>query len=336
MNVYKNNNLGKLVLFSVSHAIWVICILLFLLGIILVPGFLRVNNFINILWGNVSFGFMVLGIFFVFVTGGMDLSIESTFAIAPIIGALAMQRWLPGIVSPPVAIIIILLVGCVVGLINASLHVLLGINPFLVTLGMLIILRGLCAFLIPEGLYYLPEGFIALGNSRVLNFPVAVVVFIIAVFVVYVIVKKTEFGRNLYAVGSSEKAAFLFGIKVGKVKTIAFVLAGFFAALGGLTAAGRMQAVIPDMGDGDIITVFAACFLGGMSMNGGKGELVDLIGSILALSMITNLLNLIGVNPFLVKVIYGMILLLAIIFANAQQQFKQKMLLHTYRQGKRS
>jgi ribose/xylose/arabinose/galactoside ABC-type transport system permease subunit len=140
----------------------------------------------------------------------MDLSIESTFAIAPIIGAMAMLRWFPEIVSPPAAIIIILLLGCVIGLINASLHVLLGINPFLVTLGMLILLRGLCAYIIPEGLYYLPEGFIALGNARVFDFPVAVIVFAIAVVAVFILVNKTEFGRNLYAVGSSEKAAFLF------------------------------------------------------------------------------------------------------------------------------
>lgn len=327
---YKNK-LGKLILFSVSHAIWVICILLFIIGAVFVPGFFKVNNLINVLWGNVSFGFMVLGIFFVFVTGGMDLSIESTFAIAPIIGAMAMLRWFPEIVSPPAAIIIILLLGCVIGLINASLHVLLGINPFLVTLGMLIILRGLCAYIIPEGLYYLPEGFIALGNARVFDFPVAVIVFAIAVVAVFILVNKTEFGRNLYAVGSSEKAAFLFGINVGRIKTIAFLLAGFFAALGGLTAAGRMQAITADMGNGDIITVFAACFLGGMSMSGGKGDIVDLIGSILTLSMITNVLNLIGVNPFLVKVIYGLILLIAIIFANAQQQFRQKLLLDTYK-----
>jgi ribose/xylose/arabinose/galactoside ABC-type transport system permease subunit len=246
-----------------------------------------------------------------------------------------MQRWFPGIVSPPVAIVIALIVGVGVGLINANLSVLLKINSFLVTLGMLIVLRGLCAYLIPEGLYYLPKGFIALGDAKVFGFPVALIVFIIAVVGVYILVNKTEFGTNLYAVGSSEKAAYLFGINVGKIKAITFVLAGLFAALGGLTATGRMQAVIADMGDGDIITVFAACFLGGMSMSGGKGEIVDLIGSILTLSMITNILNLIGVNPFLVRVIYGFILLLAIILANLQEQFRQRLLLGTYKSMKR-
>ncbi len=319
---------NQFVLFSVSHGIWVIFLIIFLIGAIFVQGFFKAENFVNVVWGNVSFGFLVLGMFLVLLTGNMDLSIESTFGIAAILGARFMVTWLPGVVTPVVAVVIVLAVGCLVGLVNAFFCIKLNINSFLVTLTMLLVLRGLCQFIIPEGLYYLPDGFNAIGNSKMFGvFPTALVLFIVAAFVVWVLTKKTAFGKNLYAIGSSEKAAYLDGIDIKRLKTITLIISGLAAALGGLVSAGRMQAVVADMGSGQVMMVFAACFLGGTAMSGGKGEVVDLIGATLTLCLITNILNLLGVNPYLINVIYGLVLLFAIVFANAQQGIRQRMLL---------
>ncbi len=318
----------QLVLFSVTHGIWMIFLVIFLIGACFIQGFIKFENIINVLWGNVSFGFLVLGMFIVLLTGTTDLSIESTFGLGPIIGARLMVTWLPHLVSPPIAIVIVLLVGALIGLVNAFFYIKLKINSFLVTLTMLLVLRGLCQYIIPEGLYYLPDAFNAIGNSKLFGWlPTALVLFIFATIGVWVITKKTAFGKNLYAIGSSEKAAFLAGINIKRVKTIALIISGFAAALGGLISSGRMQAVVADMGSGEVMMVFAACFLGGTAMSGGKGEVVDLIGAILTLSMITNILNLLGVNPYLINVIYGLVLLFAIVFANAQQQIRQSILL---------
>ena len=328
-NMGKNGSkqLDRAVLFSVSHGIWMIFLVIFVIGLIFIPGFAKFSNIVNVMWGNVSFGFLVLGMFIVLLTGQTDLSIESTFAIAPIMGAIMMLNWFPKVVSPSFAILIVLVTGCLVGFINSLLSVYLEINSFLVTLTMLLVLRGMSEYIIPEGLYYLPETFIALGNQKIGGFPIALGIFIILAITLLILTRKTEFGKNLYATGSSERAAYLAGVDVKKVKTIAFILSGFFAALGGLTSAGRMQAVTADMGSGDVMTVFAACFLGGASMSGGKGDVVDLIGAILTLSIITNILNLRGVNPFLINVIYGLILLFAIVFAKFQQVVRQNMLI---------
>jgi len=192
---------------------------------------------------------------------------------------------------------------------------------------MLLILRGFSEFLIPEGLYYLPATFNALGEGKIAGFPVALILFIIAIVFVHILTIKTTLGKNLYAIGSSQQAAFLAGVNVENVRTASFIFSGFFAALGGLVSAGRMQAVIASMGDGQVMTVFAACFLGGVSMNGGKGNVIDLVGAILTLSIITNILNLLGVNPFLINVIYGFVLLFAILFSNMQEKIKQNMLI---------
>lgn len=323
----KNDFTRKLILFACNHGVWVIFFVIFVLGGILVPGFLSTYNLLNVAWGNIPFSFMALGMFIVLLVGETDLSIESIFAIAPIGGAVLMTKYAPNIVTPGVAIAICLLVGVLAGAINATLAVYLRVNSFLATLTMLLVLRGIAQYLIPEGLYYLPDTFIALGDETVARIPLAVITFAVVAFVVWILTTRTVFGKSLYATGSSETAAYLAGLNTRRIRTCAFLLAGLLAALGGLIGSGRMQAVTADMGAGDIMMCFAACFLGGSSMSGGNGEIIDLIGSILTLSIITNLMNLVGVNPFLVKIVYGIILLLAIIFANVQQDIRKRLLL---------
>ncbi len=318
---------NRFALFWVSHGIWMIFLILFIIGAVAIPGFIRLENLRNVLWGNISFGFMVIGMFIVLLTGAFDLSIESTFAIAPIIGVLFMVNWAPSVVNPYVAILIALIIGMGIGLINGILSVNLGINPFLVTLTILLSLRGLAEFLIPEGIYYLPVEFIFLGSGRLAGIPAAILLFALLAIVIFIVLNKSVFGKNLYATGSQERAAYLAGIDTKRIRILTFVLAGLFAAIGGIIESGRMHAVVADMGEGEVMTVFAACFLGGTSMQGGRGDLVDLVGAILTLSIITNLMNLVGFNPFLIKTIYGLILLLAILFSNVQQRMKNLLLL---------
>ncbi|MCC8166225.1 MAG: ABC transporter permease [Planctomycetes bacterium] len=325
--VRKNDFTKQLILFACNHGVWVIFFVIFALGSSMVPGFFSTYNLMNVLWGNIPFSFMALGMFIMLLVGETDLSLESIFAIAPIGGAVLMTKYAQGVVTPGVAILICLLVGMLAGAINAGISVYLRVNSFLATLTMMLVLRGIAQYLIPEGLYYLPETFIALGDETVAGIPLAVIAFIVVAFAVFVLTTRTVFGKNLYATGSSETAAYLAGLNTRRIRSYAFILAGLLAALGGLIGSGRMQAVTADMGQGDIMMCFAACFLGGSSMSGGNGEIIGLVGSILTLSIITNLMNLVGVNPFLVKIVYGIILLLAIIFANVQQDIRKRLLL---------
>ena len=320
---------NRVAIFGVSHGIWMIFIVLFLIGASAVPGFIRLENLRNVLWGNISFGFLVLGMFIVLLTGAFDLSIESTFAMAPIIAVLFMVEWAPQIVSPYVAMLITIIIGIAIGLFNGLLSVQLGINPFLVTLTVLLSLRGFAEYLIPEGIYYLPKKFIFIGSGNVLGIPAAIILFLVAVIIVYFILRKTVFGKNLYATGSTESAAYLSGINTKRIRIATFIIAGLFAAIGGIVETGRMHAVVAAMGEGEVMTVFAACFLAGTSMSGGRGEVIDLIGAILTLSIITNIMNLVGFNPFLIKTLYGLILLVAIIFSNMQQRFRNYLLMRT-------
>ena len=179
-----------------EHLVWVLLVLLMGVGLF-VRGFWGVANLTNVLWAAAPTGLMVLGLFFVMLTGGLDLSLESTYGFAPAIGILFMVQWLPAVTSPLIAIVITVLVGAAVGLFNGVASVLMRVNAFLITLATLLILRGLSIYLVPEGIYNLPEGYTYLGGAQVAGIPVAIFVAAAAFVVAYMVMNRHSFGKAL-------------------------------------------------------------------------------------------------------------------------------------------
>ena len=185
-----------------EHLIWPILLLLVIIGAF-VPGFLTGGNLLNLLWGATPLGCMVLGLYFVMIAGKLDLSLESTFALAPTVGVLAMGAGL----NPVLGILLTLLVGVVVGLFNGAVSVGLNVNPFLVTLATLLTLRGVVVYLIPEGVYDLPPAYTALGGRQFVGgLPLAVVTLAVLFAVAFVVMRYTTFGRSLIGIGNNEPA----------------------------------------------------------------------------------------------------------------------------------
>ncbi len=267
---------------------------------------------------------MVLGMFFVMLVGGLDLSLESTFAFAPTIAIVLMQTWLPNVVTPPVAVVVTLILGLLAGLVNGLISVRLKVNPFLVTLGTLMVMRGIVIYLIPEGVYYLPQDFTFLGRVKLFDqIPLAIFVLLVLYFIGYLIVEHHSLGKSIYAIGNNEEAAYVAGINVSRVKILTFVLAGLFAAFGGLLEIGRLQSVVADLGEGDVLMVFAAAILGGTSLAGGEGRVTGIFAAVLVLAIIENLMNLLGVEPSIRQVVFGVIFLAAIYVASLQGRSKK-------------
>lgn len=307
---------------AAEHLIWPIVVLMIVVGSF-VPGFLTSGNVINLVWGAAPLGCMVVGLYFVMMTGRLDLSLESTYALGPTVAVLFMTSWTIGL-PPVIAIIITLLVGALVGLINGFLSITLGVNPFLVTLATLLIIRGVVVYLIPEGIYNLPTQYTALGGERIGGtVPLAVFVLLALIAVAWAIMRYTTFGRNLVAIGNNEKACRLAGINVPAVCIGAFVVAGTCAALGGLLSAGRLFSVDASMGDGDILIVFAATTLGGTALAGGKGRVTGLLGALFVIGGITNLMNLIGVDATVRQIVFGVVLLIAILLSSVQERLRR-------------
>ena len=239
-----------------------------------IPGFASAQNLLNVMWAAAPLGCMVLGLFLVLLIKEVDLSLESTFAFSPTVAIVAMQQWLPAIVTPIVAVIATPLIGLCVGAAAGTFAVKLRVNAFLVTLATLLLMRGAVVYLIPEGVYYLPTEYTYLGEQRWFGIPIAIFVWLLLYFVAYIIMERHRIGKEIYAIGNNEEAAFLAGVKVQRTKIFCFAIAGFAAAVGGLLEVGRLQSAVADLGEGSILMVFAGTILGGTSLSGGVGPAV--------------------------------------------------------------
>ncbi len=286
-------------------------------GQIVNPIFLRSDNLINILQTMSEISLLVLAQTLVLVAGRMDLSLESTFGLAPGVGA-----WLtiaagtgPGIGLLPGGwgVPITLAVGVLIGVVNALFIVRFGLNGFIVTLGMLIVLRGLLTGISGGQTFFgLPPSMTYLGSTMWLGMPASIWICLLLFAVGIVVLGYTRFGRALYAIGGNVDAAKAAGIRTDRVLWITLIVASLLAALGGLMLTGRLASVAAAQGDGAIFTVFAAAVIGGVSLNGGKGTVFGAFTGILLLYMIQNVLTLAGVPAQWIQALNGAIILTAL------------------------
>lgn len=291
-----------------------------IVGQLINPVFLNRDNLINVLQTMSEIALLVLAQTLVLVAGKMDLSLESTFGLAPGVAA-----WLTvavgaghglGVLSGGWAVPITLAVGALVGVANAVLIVRFGLNGFIVTLGMLIVLRGLLTGISGGQTFFgLPRSMMYLGTEVWLGIPVSVWLCLVLFAVGIVVLGYTRFGRALYAIGGNIDAARAAGIRTSRVLWIALISASVLAALGGLLLSGRLASVAAAQGDGAIFTVFAAAVIGGVSLNGGKGTVFGAFTGILLLYLIQNVLTLASVPAQWIGALNGAIILVALVLS---------------------
>jgi len=316
----------KIKLFCLDNIIWFILGGFVLICSMFVPHFSSYKNIINVLYHSSVLSMLVLAEGLTLMSGHFDLSIESTLAFAPAIGALVATKWLPGI-HPIIPIFITFLTGAGIGLFNGLCVAKVKINPFLQTLSMLIILRGLVLFLIPFSISDLPESFIFLGGSRiVMNIPVAVFVMFIIYFSFRFVFRRTRYGRLFIATGGNKEASFIAGVNTERIITSAFILSGLLAAMAGFLVTGRQNAVTNAMGTNWVLLAFAGAVLGGVSLSGGKGTIMGILGGALFLGIIDNVLTLIGLNVFLVYATKGFLIFIAIVLDQFKTKFRSSIL----------
>ena len=307
-----------------DNFIWALVAFFLVLASVIIDGFFSVENFINMPYHSASLSMMILGMAFCLLSKQMDLSLESTYVIAPAIGVLLVTRWFPGI-PENFAVLFTIFAGAAIGLINGLLVVKLRINSFLATLAMLIVLRGIVEYLLPVGIFKVPSLFGALGADTFLlggfEIPYTIFVYIAIFYVAGFMVKNTVFGKDIVAVGSNATAAFIAGIRVDRVHILVFVVSGMCAAMGGVLAVGKMGSVMNQLGNGDILFVFAGTVLGGISLDGGKGKIMNALGGGLLLTIITTMLNYSEVSPYLITAIQGLTLLVAMVLNNVIEIF---------------
>jgi simple sugar transport system permease protein len=300
-----------------------------IVGQVVNPVFLTRDNLINVLQTMSELALLVLAQTIVLVAGKMDLSLESTFGLAPGVAA-----WMTvavgaghglGILPGGWAVPITLVVGALIGVANSLLIVRFGLNGFIVTLGMLIVLRGLLTGISGGQTFFgLPASMMYLGTAVWLGLPVSVWLCLSLFAIGIVLLGYTRFGRALYAIGGNADAARAAGIRTDRVLTIALISASTLAALGGLLLAGRLASVAAAQGNGAIFRVFAAAVIGGVSLNGGKGTVFGAFTGILLLFLIVNVLTLASVPAQWIDALNGAVILIALVLSRITGGVKQE------------
>ncbi|MBA2621720.1 MAG: ABC transporter permease [Acidobacteria bacterium] len=296
----------------------VMLIIVCIAGFVRYEAFLTPENLLNVVRQNSMLGLVALGMTFVILTGGIDLSVGALLAVAGVIAANLADRGL--IIALTAAVVATTILGLINGLVIAKAR----IQPFIVTLAMMIAARGLALAATGEQTVRIAsEDFTWLGRGSVGFLPVPILILIIGFALGWLILNQTRFGRNVFAVGDNDEAARLMGLNVSRVTIIVYAISGALAGLAGVLLASRLGAGQPVAGTGYELDAIAAVVIGGTLLTGGQGSVISTLVGVLLLGVIFNLFNLEGtISPWYQLVLRGVILLFVVVAQNRLTKLK--------------
>lgn len=287
----------------------VVFVLLFAVSCMLSDRFLQTSNLFNILRQISMFGILSVGMTFVIVSGGIDLSVGSIIALVCVITANMVNDH--GIIP---AILVALLVGALVGLINGVGIAYGKLQPFIMTLGTMYMASGAASIYTNGTPISIKGNFSKIGNSMLFNtIPLPAIYFIVILIAAYLVMRNTRFGRHVYSIGSNKEATRLAGVDVKKVTLSVYILSGVLAAVTGIIFAAQMASGSPVAGEGYEMNAITAAVVGGTSMSGGKGNLLGTFLGAVIMGILSNIMNLCGVSSYWQTVLTGLILVVAIL-----------------------
>ena len=282
------------------------------------------TNWLNILRNNAPVGIIALGMTFVIISGGIDLSVGSTLVA---VGAMVMMvvdgsatgllagMGITGVPAYIIAIAVGLVFGALLGWLNGVLIAHGKLPPFIATLGTMQLFRSVTQHLTQHANPSVPKGFLQIANLKIGSFYIMPILYWLAIAaVLYVVSKRTTFGRHVFAVGSNIRTARLSGINVNKVKRRIYMLTGMLVAIAAIIQVSRIGSMdYASAGSGYEMDAIAAVIVGGTSMSGGKGSIVGTVLGMLIIGVMNNLLTLFGVPPFLREACKGVIVIVAVL-----------------------
>lgn len=280
------------------------------------------NNLLNVARQVSMMGIAAVGMAFVLLLGGIDLSIGSQITLVNVVTAWLMVN---GGVHPVLACLIALLMSTGIGFLNGWIIANIKMPPIIVTLSMMIIVEGV-AYMVCKGLpiFGFPKSFAVIGQGYLGPIPIPVIIMVVVLSVGAFILNETFFGRYFYAVGGNEEAANLSGISVVRVKYLVYTLSGLFAGIAGIVMLSRTNSGQVLSGKGFEFDVLTACVLGGVSVTGGFGRISNVVAGVLILGVLSNGLILLNVSQYTQMVIKGLVLMLAVAFDSIQKQHQSK------------
>jgi ribose/xylose/arabinose/galactoside ABC-type transport system permease subunit len=325
-SVLSDTSTDYLLVRALENIIWPILILSFVVFSFLVPEiFASLDNVQFILYASAPLGVLVLAESICLLSGNFDLSVAATAGFSAMFAALVLTQWFPG--TPAlIGILVVLTVGGVIGLLNGISIGLLGVNPFLQTLTFFIIFGEGTSVLSSLSISSLPERYLYLGDGTLLGVRVAVLVLLVLFVAAWVLSKYSRIGLAVYAVGGDQNAANEAGINTAGVIVLVYVVSGVLSGLAGLLYTGFVGTASPTLADGALFPAFAAAVIGGISLFGGRGNILGALGGVLLLSTIQSGLTLVQVDATLVRVINGVILLIAVLLYTGEERLRTRIL----------
>jgi len=319
--------------FVLDHLVWFMLAAVLIVFSLFVPNFFQIGIFANIIEQSTFVGVMAIGLAIVIIAGHMDLSVESTAALAAMLtGILFCARGIglgisftPEWLVLPISLLLALAVGGLIGLINGFFTIKLKMNAFIVTLASYIWVRGLVVAISGgRSAQDLAPSLRVIGIQTFLHVPLIAWIAIACFAIFSFIMSRTPFGRHITLVGGNPVAAFRAGIKVDRLMFISFILAGAIAGLAGWLLAIRTSGATANLGTGMLFNAFAAVVIGGVSLKGGVGKLPGVYAGVLLLSSIHTAINLMGLPAHYTQVILGLLVLAAVLLDTLKLQIRQR------------
>jgi ribose transport system permease protein len=283
-----------------------LCLILWILS----PYFLTVSNLLNIVEQSSVISIIAIGMTFVIISSGIDLSVGSILAFSGVIMASLLQMDFPIFVALSMGLV----AGSFCGFLNGVLVSKGLLPPFIATLGMMSIARG-AALLVTQGrpISGFSYSFRQLASGEILQIPIPVIVMLVIYISAHFLLSKTRFGRQVYAIGGSEEVSILSGVNVKKIKTLVYVLSGGLSGLAAIILTARLNSAQPIAGIMYELDAIAATVIGGTSLMGGEGTILGTLVGALIMGVLRNGLNLLNVSPFIQQIVIGSVIILAVL-----------------------
>lgn len=305
-----------------NFGVFIAFVIIFVIASLVSNKFLAFGNQMIILRTISATALSAFGMSFVLLAGGIDLSVGSYMSLAGCLTTILIS-WMG--VPSILAVLISLTVGVLFGAVNGVIITKMKMPPFIVTLATMNIMRGI-SYTITGGKPVSVKAdklFEGIGTSFVWRVPIAAIYVVIAFIILWMLLNRTRFGRHIYAVGSNRNAAIYSGIDTNRTTFFAYVLTGVLSAFGGIILVSRLNSGQPTIGEGAELDAIAACIVGGMSLSGGAGTLTGTMVGAVLMGVISNILNLVGVNSFVQLIVKGIIIIFSVYLHNVRSFTKR-------------
>ncbi len=313
------NNWIKNVVKQREFVIFLIVLALFVVMTFASPYFLTKANLLAVMLGLSLEAIIAVAMVHLMVTGGFDMSVGSIVAFTGATTALMLRSGMPVVI----AVFFGLLVGAAIGLFNGVIVAKIGINPFVTTLSSLSLYRGLTLIVTRgQNVTGLPAAFKAIGQTKFFGVQTPIIICVVLLIIGDILLRKSRFFRQSYYIGGNELSARLSGIAVDKIKIMAYVLTGLFAAISGIVMTARLGSASVTAGAGLELRVITAVIIGGASLAGGEGTILGAFLGTLLMGLISNALTLMGVDVYWQTFVTGATLLTAVLIDTLTKKYK--------------